>query len=121
MHLMLIEEAHNVLKKPNSMVSSGSPEIAAADLFTNILSEIRSYGQGMMIVDQVPTRLIEDALKNTNYKIVHRLTAPDDIEVMSRSMSLNSEQTNMVSSLEVGQAMVCGDQDDGAAWVRMDR
>lgn len=50
--------------------------MAAADLFTNILSEIRSYGQGMMIVDQAPTRLIDDALKNTNYKIIHRLTAP---------------------------------------------
>jgi len=121
MHLMLIEEAHNVLTKPQSTASSGSPEMAAADLFTNILSEIRSYGQGMMIVDQVPTRLIDDAIKNTNYKIVHRLTAPDDIEVMARSMSLNEEQTQMISSLEIGQAVVCGDQDDGAAWVKMER
>lgn len=121
MHLMLIEEAHNVLTRPQSMVGSGSPEMAAAELFTNILSEIRSYGQGLMIVDQVPTRLLDDALKNTNYKIAHRLTAADDIEVMARSMSLNEEQASMISSLEIGQAIVCGDQDDGAAWVRMER
>lgn len=121
MHLMLVEEAHNVLTKPDGNVSSGSPERAAADLFTSILSEIRSYGQGLMIVDQVPTRLIEDALKNTNYKIIHRLTAPDDIEAMARSISLNREQTDMISSLEIGHAIVCGDQDDGAAWVRMER
>lgn len=121
MHLMLVEEAHNVLTRPQNTANSGSPEMAAADLFTNILSEIRSYGQGMMIVDQVPTRLIEDTLKNTNYKIVHRLTAPDDIEVMARSMALNEEQTEMIASLEIGHAVVCGDQDDGAAWVKMDK
>lgn len=62
LHLMLIEEAHNVLTKPQPSAHGGSPEMAAADLFTNILSEIRSYGQGMMIVDQVPTRLIDDAI-----------------------------------------------------------
>lgn len=121
MHLMLVEEAHNVLTRPQCPVNSGSPEMAAADLFGNILSEIRSYGQGLMIVDQVPTRLIDDALKNTNYKIVHRLTAPDDIDVMARSLSLNEEQTAMISSLEIGQAVVCGDQDDGAAWVKMEQ
>ena len=121
MHLMLIEEAHNVLTKPQPMAHGGSPEMAAADLFTNILSEIRSYGQGMMIVDQVPTRLIDDAMKNTNYKIMHRLTSADDIEAMAHGMSLNEEQSSMVSSLEIGHAIVCGDQDDGAAWVKMNR
>lgn len=121
MHLMLIEEAHNVLMKPAPTANGGSPEMAAADLFTNILSEIRSYGQGMMIVDQVPTRLIDDAIKNTNYKIMHRLTAPDDIEVMARGLSLNEEQRDMASSLEIGNAIVCGDQDDGAAWIKVNR
>lgn len=121
LHLMLIEEAHNVLMRPAPTAHGGSPEMAAADLFTSILSEIRSYGQGMMIVDQVPTRLIEDAIKNTNYKIMHRLTAPDDIEVMARGLSLTQEQTQMASSLEIGNAIVCGDQDDGAAWVKVNR
>ncbi len=121
MHLMLIEEAHNVLTRPAPTANGGSPEMAAADLFTNILSEIRSYGQGMMIVDQVPTRLIEDAVKNTNYKITHRLASPDDIEVMARGMGLNEEQQEMVASLEIGHAIVRGDQDDGPSWVKMKR
>ena len=120
MHLMLIEEAHNVLTRPQPTSGGGSPEMAAADLFTNILSEIRSYGQGMMIVDQVPTRLIDDAIKNTNYKIVHRLTAPDDIEVMGRGMGLNEAQQRVVSALEIGQAIVCGDRDDGPTLVHVE-
>ena len=120
MHLVVIEEAHNVLTKPSPMTTSGDPQQAAAELFGNMLSEIRSYGQGMMIVDQVPTRLIEDALKNTNYKIAHRMTAPDDIDVMSTAMILRKEQAEVIPSLEIGNAIICGDMDDAAAWVRVE-
>lgn len=70
MHLALIEEAHNVLLKPEGYSGSGNPQRAAADLFGNMLSEVRGYGQGFIVVDQVPTRLIDDAIKNTNYKAV---------------------------------------------------
>ncbi len=121
MHLVVVEEAHNVLTKPSPMSTGSSPEQAAAELFGNMLSEIRSYGQGMMIVDQVPTRLIDDAIKNTNYKISHRLTSPDDIEVMSSAMMLRTDQAEIIPSLEIGNAIICGDMDDSAAWMKVDR
>lgn len=119
LHLTLIEEAHNVLLKPRDNQSSGSPERAAAELFGNMLSEIRGYGQGFMIVDQVPTRLIDDAIKNTNYKIVHRLTAPDDQEVMASCMAFREDQKYIIPALEKGNAIICGDEDDAAAWVKI--
>lgn len=119
LHLTLVEEAHNVLLKPRDNQSSGSPERAAADLFGNMLSEVRGYGQGFMIVDQVPTRLIDDAIKNTNYKIVHRLTAPDDQEVMASCMAFREDQKYIIPALEKGNAIICGDEDDAAAWVNV--
>lgn len=119
LHLTLIEEAHNVLLKPRDSQSSGSPERAAADLFGNMLSEVRGYGQGFMIVDQVPTRLIDDATKNTNYKIVHRLIAPDDQEVMASCMAFREDQKYIIPALEKGNAIICGDEDDAAAWVKI--
>lgn len=118
-HLALVEEAHNVLLKPQIQKSSGSPQQAAADLFDNLLSEVRGYGQGLVVVDQVPARLIEGAVKNTNYKIVHRLTAPDDQEIMASCMALRDDQKYMIPALEKGNAIICGDEDDAAAWVRM--
>ena len=122
LHLMVVEEAHNVLTKTEGTAQgSGSPRQAAADLFSNILSEIRGYGQGLMIVDQIPTRLIPDVLKNTNYKISHRLTHPDDCQVMAASMALRPDQYSMIPALGVGQAIVCGDMDDAAAWVKIRR
>ena len=119
MHLTLIEEAHNVLMKPENAVSSDNPQKVVADLFTNILSEIRSYGEGMMIVDQYPTRLIPDAIKNTNYKIVHRLASPDDADVMAASMALRDEQKALIPCLMPGNAIIFGDRDDAATWVKM--
>jgi hypothetical protein len=120
LHLTLIEEAHNLLMKPTvDSNNSGNPQQVVADLFSNMLSEIRSYGQGMMIVDQIPTRLVPDAIKNTNYKIVHRLTAPDDCAVMAAGLALREDQQKVIPSLGVGDAIICGDLDDAAAWVRL--
>lgn len=120
LHMTLVEEAHNVLLNPgNDVLGTGNPQQVVADLFSNMLSEIRGYGQGLMIVDQVPTRLIPDAIKNTNYKIVHRLTAPDDCEVMASSLALRDDQHALIPALAIGNAIIYGDKDDAAAWVHL--
>lgn len=119
LHLTLVEEAHNILMKPDAGAPSNNPQKVVADLFTNILSEIRSYGEGMMIVDQYPTRLIPDAIKNTNYKVIHRLVSPDDSDVMASSVALREEQKALISCLTPGNAIVCGDRDDAAAWIHI--
>lgn len=120
LHMTLIEEAHNILLKPeNNSAGTGDPQRVVADLFSNMLSEVRSTGQGFMIVDQVPTRLIPDVIKNTNFKIVHRLTAPDDCEIMSASLALREDQKALIPALQQGYAVVCGDRDDAASWVHL--
>lgn len=119
LHLTLVEEAHNVLTKPVESLGGANPQQAAADLFGRMLSEIRGYGQGMIVVDQVPTRLIDDVTKNTNYKIVHRLTAPDDQAVMASCMAFRDDQKYIIPALEKGNAVICGDEDDAAAWVHI--
>lgn len=120
LHLTLIEEAHNVLLKPEGS-SSNNPQKVVADLFTNMLSEIRSCGQGLMIVDQYPTRLIPDAIKNTNYKVIHRLASPDDAQIMAASAALRDEQRALIPSLSPGNAIIFGDRDDAASWIHMNK
>lgn len=120
MHLTVIEEAHNVLSKPPvSMEGTGNPQQVVADLFTLMLSEVRSRGEGLMIIDQVPTRLIPDAVKNTNYKICHRLVSIDDCSVMAEALSLRDEQKGMIPTLEPGNAIIYGDKDDAASLVKI--
>ena len=118
LHLTVIEEAHNLLAKPSiDYGRSGDAQRISSEMFSNILSEIRAYGEGVMIVDQVPTKLISDAIKNTNYKIVHRLVAPDDAQLMAATLSLRGDQKDLISTLAQGETIVCGDQDDAAVWV----
>ncbi len=120
LHLAVLEEAHNLLMKPSQdFGGSGNPQQVVADLFSNMLSEIRGYGQGLVIVDQIPTRLVPDAIKNTNYKIVHRLTSPDDSQVMAAGLALREEQQKIIPALGVGDAIICGDLDDAATWVKL--
>lgn len=104
-HLVVVEEAHRVMSyNPNP----DSPQAKCGQLFSNMLSEIRAYGQGMVIVDQVPNRLIPDAIKNTNLKIIHRLIASDDIDAVASSMGLTTDQRTIIPRLATGQAIVSG-------------
>lgn len=120
MHLTVVEEAHNVLSVPTSDTQGiGNPQQVVADLFSNMLSEIRAYGEGLMIVDQSPTKLIGDVIKNTNYKIVHRLTSKDDCAVMDSALALRNDQAGILPTLEIGDAIIYGDKDDAASWIKV--
>ena len=86
-----------------------------------MLSEIRSYGEGLMIVDQVPTRLISDSLRNTNFKIVHRLSASEDCDVMGAALGLRPDQRDIIPLLSQGQVLISSDKDDAASWVKINK
>lgn len=122
LHMTVVEEAHNVLTRPQVDNSgAGNPQQVVADLFGNMLSEIRSYGEGLMLVDQVPTRLIDDAIRNTNYKIAHRLVAKEDVEVMAAALGLRMDQQSLIPLLQQGQALITSDRDDAASWVKINK
>ena len=104
-HLVIVEEAHRVMSRCDN---PESPLYKSAQMFSNFLSEVRAYGQGMMVVDQVPTRLIEDAIKNTNVKIIHKLVASDDSQRIAECIGLTPEQQKVIAKLSVGQAVLAG-------------
>jgi hypothetical protein len=71
-----------------------------------MLAEVRKYGEGLLIVDQIPSKLTPEILKNTNTKIVHRIFARDDKEAIGNTIALKDEQKDFLSSLETGRAIV---------------
>lgn len=104
-HLMVVEEAHRVMmNNPNQ----DSPQYKCGLLFSNLLSEIRAYGQGIMVVDQIPSRLITDAIKNTNMKIIHKMLSADDVEMVTNAMGVSLEQRKLIPKLSIGQAIIAG-------------
>ena len=105
-HLTLIEEAHHLLTKADPSTSSNRRQ--AIEMFSDMLAEVRKYGEGLIIVDQIPNKLTPEVLKNTNTKIVHKLFAEDDKVAIGNTMALEPLQKKHLSRLEVGQAVVFG-------------
>lgn len=117
-HLTVIEEAHRVMTKCDN---PEMPQYKSAMMFSNMLSEIRAYGEGMFLVDQVPTRLIPDAIKNTNTKITHRLVAEDDCKAIAESMGISKEQRMIIPKLLVGQCIVSTSLSTDKHWVQVNK
>jgi hypothetical protein len=106
-HLLVIEEAHRLLSKPQGNAEQGSNSRAkGVEVFADILAEIRSYGQGIIIVDQIPSKLIPDVLKNTDVKIAHRLVAKDDRDLVGATMTLEELHVRDLARHEPGLATI---------------
>lgn len=103
-HITLVEEAHRLLSK--YMPGDSPTKKQGVETFTDMLAEIRKYGESLIIVDQIPNKLTPEVLKNTNTKIVHRIFAQDDKEAIGNTMVLSDEQKGFLSNLEVGRAIV---------------
>ena len=117
-HLTVIEEAHRVMMKCEN---PELPQYKSAMTFSNMLSEIRAFGEGLFLVDQVPTRLIPDAIKNTNTKITHRLVAEDDVKAVAESMGIGKEQRQIIPKLLVGQCIVSTALSTEKHWVKVNK
>ena len=74
-------------------------------MFSDMLAEIRKYGESLIIVDQIPNKLTPDVLKNTNTKIIHRIFAADDKEAVGNTVMLKDEQKEFLSNLPAGRAV----------------
>jgi hypothetical protein len=106
-HVTIIEEAHRLLRNVSTDQGgevTANPKGRAIEVFSNILSEIRAYGEGIIIAEQIPAKLIPDAVKNTSFKIVHRLLAADDRKVVGDTISTSEEQNRFLTSLRRGEA-----------------
>lgn len=107
-HVTLIEEAHRLLRNVPTQQGSevvANPKGHAIEVFANILSEIRAYGEGFLIAEQVPVKLTPDAIKNTSLKIVHRLLAEDDRRAVGETMGISAVQSRYLPSLAAGEAV----------------
>jgi len=113
-HVIVLEEAHRLLRAGREGASGH-----AVELFAGLLAEIRSYGEGIVIAEQIPAKLVPDAVKNTALKVLHRLPAADDRQLVGATMNLDDDQSRQVVSLPPGEAAVFTDGMDRPMRVRV--
>ncbi|MFQ5885211.1 MAG: hypothetical protein ACE5IO_08950, partial [Thermoplasmata archaeon] len=107
--LLVIDEAHRVLEeipKPADDNEAASSKYKAVELLVNLIAEARSYGLGIVLVEQIPTRLARNAIKNCHTKIVHKLTSPDDVALMAAETGCDKQQKAHISALKTGEAVI---------------
>lgn len=119
-HMLLVEEAHNLIgANKGSSDSRADPGEKTIELFVNMLAEMRALGQGILIADQLPTAIAAQAVKQTNVKILMRVTAKDDREEIGNTMDLNEEQMHQVVNFKTGHAYLYHEGEDHVRMIRM--
>lgn len=93
-HVLIVEEAHRLFRNAGA---ADNPEVAnirgaAVEQFANQLAEMRAMGQGVVVVDQIPAKMIPDVIKNTALKCVHQLGALDDRKAVGETMALGEQE-----------------------------
>lgn len=84
-----------------------------------MLAEMRALGQGILIADQLPTAIAPQAVKQTNVKVLMRVTAKDDREEIGNTMDLNEEQLHQVVNFKTGHAYLYHEGEDHVRMIRM--
>jgi DNA helicase HerA-like ATPase len=107
-HLTVLEEAHRLLRRPEAGTRDGAAA-HAVEMFAGLLAEIRAYGEGLIIAEQIPDRLVADVIKNTAVKITHRLPAADDRDAVGATMNMTRAQNRFLVTLRPGEAAVFAD------------
>lgn len=107
-HVTILEEAHNLLKKTSTEQSQDSANIQgkSVEMLTNTIAEIRTYGEGFVIVDQAPNLLDTAVIRNTNTKIILRLPEETDREITGKATALKDDQISELAKLETGVGAV---------------
>ena len=107
-HVTVLEEAHNILRAKNTASSVEGSNVAekAVEMISNAIAEMRTYGEGFIIVDQSPSAVDISAIRNTNTKIIMRLPEENDRKMVGKSAALKDEQISEIARLPKGVAVI---------------
>lgn len=107
-HITVLEEAHNILKRTSTEQSMEGSNVMgkSVEMITNAIAEMRTYGEGFIIVDQSPTSVDPAAIKNTNTKIIMRLPDGDDRRISGKAAAMKDYQIDEIAKLPTGVAVV---------------
>lgn len=124
-HVTMVEEAHNILENVSSKgggegAASADTRFKAVEAFCQLLTEIRSLGEGLIIADQSPEKLAADALRNTNLQIAHQLRDGNDRKAIANAMIMEKEQCDFLGKLRPGQAALFRTGLEKATFIQVD-
>lgn len=106
-NVLLIDEAHVLLGGSPSVQegvadSQGSTVAALEDM----IAEVRSYGLGIIIADQSPTKVGRSIVANTNVKVIFKLVEKENKDSVCTATNMTEEDYDLLGRLGVGEALL---------------
>lgn len=107
-HVTVLEEAHNLLKRTSKEQNQEGANMVgkSVEMISNSIKEMRTYGEGFIIIDQSPMAVDSSAIENTATKIIMNTPAKDACDELGSALSLSDKQTDELARLNVGVAAV---------------
>lgn len=107
-NIILIDEAHVLLGGGAAGGGDGSPDAQAATVkaLQDMIAEIRSYGTGIIIADQSPTKVSREVVANTDIKVTFRLVQSAEKALIADSTNMDELTVDELSRLKPGEAYV---------------
>lgn len=106
--VVVIEEAHNIVGRnadASPMENIADPKAKASEFVCQMLAELRALGVGIIIVDQNPSAVARDVIKNTATKLSFRLADTEDREDFCSTILAPQSLTEEVGRLRPGEAI----------------
>lgn len=107
-NILMIDEAHVLLGGRSTPAEEGAADAkgSTVEALEDMIAEIRSYGTGIILADQSPTRVGRSILANTNVKVVFKLVEKENRDAISSATNMDEADYDRLGQLGVGEAMV---------------
>jgi DNA helicase HerA-like ATPase len=107
LHVAVLDEAHRIIPRTHSggddrLISAGRE---TAELFGNMVAEIREWGEGLIIAEQSASRIHTNVLINAATKIVHATSYGEDKDSLCAALALSDREADHLSFLRVGEGL----------------
>ena len=103
----MVYEAHVLLSNSGKNTSEfNKAQNTTVKSLQKMIAEIRSYGTGIIIADQSPSKVTSDIVANTDLKVGFRIVEKSERDIVANSMNMSEQQYQHMARLKKGEAIV---------------
>ena len=103
-NIILIDEAHVLFGSKAVGENEANPINTTTKALQDMVAEIRSYGTGIIIADQAPSKIGREILACTDIKVAFRLVEESERKLFAGSVDLSASALQQLARLNVGEA-----------------
>lgn len=101
-HITVLEEAERILPK--------IADLTGLTIGDRMVSELRKYGEGIIVISQSPSNLSPHIIRNASTKIIHALGSTQDVSfihsLLGPSLKAVGEISHQIHYLKTGECLV---------------